>query len=135
MRTHPKILTGAGIGPWRYAELRAICRQYPEAKQKLEDARRGIMDRRPGRGAWKRPDPTGNSAIILAAMPEARVVKLVEESAAAVADRATVPGLIESVTRGREYTRLKNRPPYGVNQFYRIRLAFFIELDRRMYAV
>lgn len=132
MRTHPRRLSEAGIGPWRYAEMKAICRQYQEAKRTLDDARRGIMDKRQGRGAWKPPDPTGNSAVILAAMPQARTVKLVEESAGAVADRATVPALIESVTRGRPYEKLRHKPPCGHNQFGRVRLAFYIELDRRM---
>lgn len=132
MRSHPKTLSEMGIGPWRYAELRAICRQYPEAKKRLEEARRGIMDRKPGRGAWRQPDPTGNSAIILAAMPEARIVKLVEGSAAAVATPSIAPGLIESVSRGRPYDQLKHKPPMGHNQFNRLRLTFYVELDRRL---
>lgn len=132
MRKHPKRLSEAGIGPWRYAELRAICRQYPEAKRDLERARNGIVDRRPGRGAWKQPDPTGNAAVALAAMPQARVVKLVEETAEAVADRAIAPALIKSVTWGRAFDKLRPRPPCGHNQFNSLRLAFYIELDRRM---
>lgn len=132
MRKHPKRLSEAGIGPWRYAELRAVCRQYPEARRTMERARNGIIDRRPGRGAWKRPDPTGNSAVALAAMPEARVVKLVEESARAVADRATALALIKSVAWGCAFDKLRPRPPCGHNQFNATRLAFYIELDRRM---
>lgn len=133
MRAHPRRLSEAGISPWRYAELRAVCRQYPEAKRKLERARRGIVDRRRSSGAWRQPDPTGNAAINIAAMPEARTVRLVEQCAGAVADRATAEALIRCVTEGTEYDRLWPRPPCGVNQFYVTRQMFFIELDRRLH--
>lgn len=132
MRKHPRMLAEAGIDKWRYAELRAVCRQYPEARRRLENARLGIVDRRPGRGAWHRPDPVGNAAAMIADMPEARTVRLIEECAAAVAESAVAPGIIESVAYGLPYDKLRRRPPCGHNQFNRARARFYMELHRRL---
>lgn len=131
MRTHPTRLTDAGISPWRYAELRAVCRQYREHKRTLERASLGIVDkpRRRG-GAWHLPDPTGNAAINIAAMPAQRIVRAIDQSAAAVAEPVVAAAILKSVTEGADYDRL--RPPCGQRQFYVLRQLFFIELDRRM---
>lgn len=133
MRTHPTRLSDAGITPWRYAELRAICRQYRECRRALDRARAGIVDA-PGHrsGAWRRPDPTGNAAIRLAGMREQRVVKAVEQSAAAVAEPAVAEAILRYVADGVPYDRMRKPPPCGRNQFYVLILLFFIDLDARL---
>ena len=133
MKTHPARLTDAGIGPWRYAELRAMCRQYRENKRALERARQGIIDRpRRHGGKWRLPDPTGNAAVNIAAMREQRAVRLIEQSAAAVAEPVVAKAIIRYVADGVPYDRMRQRPPCGRNQFYVLCLLFYIELDARM---
>ncbi len=134
MRKHPKRLSEAGIGPARLGEMKNICRQYRSMKRTLENARHGIVDRRRGRtGIWHKPDPTGNAAINIAAMPEARRVRLIEQSAAAVAEPVVAEAILKSVTEGISYEKLRRRPPCGRNQFYVLCLLFYIELDARFY--
>lgn len=133
MRTHPARLSAAGITPWRYAELRAVCRQYREYRRALERARQGIVDRPARRsGKWRRPDPTGNAAVSIAAMPEQRMVRQIDQSAAAVAEPAVAAGIVKSVTEGIPYEKLRKRPPCGRNQFYVLVHLFYIELDARL---
>lgn len=133
MRKHPKRLSEAGIGPARLGELKNICRQYRGMKRTLENARHGIVDRRRASGAWRRPDPTGNAAINIAAMPEQRRVRLIEQSAAAVAEPIVAEAIIRNVTEGVPYEHMHKRPPCGRNQFYVLCLLFYIELDARLY--
>lgn len=133
MRKHPARLAAAGITPWRYAELRAICRQYREHKRALERARLGIVDRpRRRAGAWRLPDPTGNAAIRIADMREQKTVRLIEQSADAVAEPIVAEAIIRNVTEGVPYEHMHKRPPCGRNQFYVLCLLFYIELDARM---
>ena len=134
MRKHPKRLSEAGISAPRLAELKAVCRQYRAMKRTLEYARQGIVDRRRPSGAWRRPDPTGNAAINIAAMPEQKRVRLIEQSAAAVAEPAVAEAILKSVSEGIPYEKLRTRPPIGRNQFYVTVLLFYIELDARLYS-
>ena len=133
MRKHPKRLSEAGISAARLAEMKNICRQYRQMRRTLEYARQGIVDRCRPSGAWHRPDPTGNAAINIAAMPEQRRVRLIEQSAAAVAEPVVAAAILKSVTEDVPYEKLRSRPPCGRNQFYVLVLLFFIELDARLY--
>ena len=134
MRKHPKRLIEAGISPARLGEMKNICRQYRQMKRTLEYARQGIVDRRRSSvGAWRRPDPTGNAAVNIAAMPEQRRVRLIEQSAAAVAEPVVASAILKSVTEDVPYEKLRHRPPCGRNQFYVTVLLFYIELDARLY--
>lgn len=134
MRKHPKRLSEAGISPARLGEMKNICRQYRAMKRALENARHGVVDRRRGRsGIWHKPDPTGNAAINIAAMPEARRVRLIEQSADAVAEPVVAAAILKSVTEDVKYEKLRPRPPIGRNQFYVTVLLFYIELDARLY--
>lgn len=133
MRKHPKRLSEAGISPARLGEMKNICRQYRAMKRTLEYARQGIVDRRRHSGAWRRPDPTGNAAINIAAMPEQRRVRLIEQSAAAIAEPVVAAAILKSVTEDVKYEKLKPRPPIGRNQFYVTVLLFYIEMDARLY--
>ena len=132
MRKHPARLQKAGISPGRYEELKSICRQYREYEAALRRARAGIVDR-PERksGAWHRPDPTGSAAQALADHPYARRVKLIEQSAAAVAEPVIARAILRSVSEGVSFEVLA--PPIGNRQFYILRQLFFIELDRRLW--
>lgn len=130
MPKHPARLKNVGISQARYEELKAVCRQYRECRRRLELARAGIVDRSEGRGAWRRPDPTGNAALALADHPDARRVALIEQCAQAVAEPVTAAAILKSVTEGQPWSRL--RPPCGEKQFYVLRLLFYIELDRRL---
>lgn len=132
MRTHPKRLSDAGISEARYEELKAICRQYRGMRRAMDRARAGIVDRDGGRGAWHRPDPTGSAAIAMAGHPYARRMKLIEESAAKVAEPVVAAALLRNVSEGWDYDLL--RPPCGRRQFYVIRQLFFIELDRALWS-
>ena len=131
MRKHPSRLLEAGISPARYDELRAVCRQYPEYRRQLERARAGIVDRPRRRGgAWRKPDPTGNTAIQLAALPFVRRMRAIEQSANAVAVPNIAEALIKNACEGMPYYQL--RPAIGERQFYVLRQLFFIELDSRI---
>lgn len=133
MRKHPARLSAAGISPYRYDELRAVCRQYRECKRRLAMAHSGIVDRPERRsGAWKKPDPTGNAAMALADHPDARRVKLIEQCADAVAEPVIAAALLKYVTEGRAWEYQSPRPPIGRNQFYILALLFYIELDRTL---
>lgn len=130
MPKHPARLKNAGISQARYEELKAVCRQYRECRRRVELARAGIVDRPEGRGAWHRPDPTGNAALTLADSADARRVRLIERCAEAVAEPVIAAAILKSVTEGQPWSRL--RPPCGDKQFYILRLLFYIELDRRL---
>ena len=131
MRRYPKRYLDAGISPARLQELMGFCRQFREYQRRITRARAGIEDR-PERtsGAWHRPDPTGSAALHLANHPDARRVKLIEDSAAAVASPAVAQAILRSVADGAKYEYM--RPPIGERQFYHVRQSFFIELDRRL---
>ena len=134
MRRHSKRLSEAGISPARLGEMKNICRQYRAMKRTLEYARQGIVDRRRSRGVWHRPDPTGNAAINIAAMPEQRRVRLIEQSAAAVAEPVVAAAILKSVSEDVPYDKLWNRPPCGRRQFYVLVQLFFVEMDARLWA-
>lgn len=134
MRKHPKRLSEAGISPARLGEMKNICRQYRAMKRTLEYARQGIVDRRRSRGAWHRPDPTGSAAVNIAAMPEQRRVRLIEQSAAAVAEPVVAAAILKSVSEDVPYDKLRNRPPCGRRQFYVLVQLFFVEMDARLWA-
>lgn len=134
MHTHPKRLENAGISESRYDELRAICRQYRECKRRAEHLRAGIVDRPERRsGAWRKPDPTGNAATLLADNPDARRVRLIESCVNAVAEPAVAGPLLRYVTTGFAYNYMDPKPPVGRNQFYILALLFYIELDRALW--
>lgn len=134
MRTHPARLSEAGISPARYAELRAICRQYGEARRQLALARAGVVDRPARRsGKWRRPDPTGNAAIAIADHPAQRRVAVIERCAHRVAEPTVAGAILKSVSEGIPYGKLYRRPPIGERQFNVLRLLFYIELDRELW--
>ena len=133
MKKHPDRLASLGITPERYGELQDMCRQYPEHVRKIRRVRAGIVDR-PSRkgGAWKRPDPTGNTAVNIAVeveWMEARV-RMIDNCAKLAAPAAIAMAILKNVTEGRSYEHL--RPPCGKNQFYDFRLWFYVLLDRAM---
>ena len=134
MREYPKRLEAAGIDKLRLFELSYICKQYRANKRKIERARAGIVDRRKGSGAWRLPDPTGNAAVNIAAMPEARRVRMIEQAAAEVAPPSIAEAIIVSVCDGVPYEKMRKRPPCGRNQFYTMRMDFFIRLDGILWA-
>ena len=133
MRKFSKRFMDAGITPARYRELQGICMQYREMQRIVRMARAGIVDRREGGGRWHRPDPTGDQALELACNPAAKRVKLIEDCAAAVAEPRIAEALIRSVADGQTWEVM--RPPIGQRQFYELRQAFFIELDRRLWEI
>lgn len=134
MREYPKRLEAAGIDKLRLFELSYICKQYRENKRRLERARAGIVDRRKGSRAWHQPDPTGNAAVNIAAMPEARRVRMIEQAAAEVAPPSIAEAIIVSACDGVPYEKMRKRPPCGRNQFYTMRMDFFIRLDAILWA-
>lgn len=134
MREYPKRLEAAGIDKLRLFELAYICKQYRANKRKIERARAGIVDRRKGSGAWRLPDPTGNAAVNIAAMPEARRVRMIEQAAAEVAPPSIAEAIITSACDGVPYEKMRKRPPCGRNQFYTMRMDFFIRLDGILWA-
>lgn len=135
MPRHAKKYEAAGIDALRLMELIYICRQYRKMKQTLENARAGIVDRPHSANiAWRRPDPTGNAAVNVAAMPEARRVRLIEAAAAEVAPHAIARAILKSACDDVSYEKLRPRPPCGPNQFYDYRRSFFICLDGKLYA-
>ena len=133
MPRHPRRLTDAGITPARYAELQYVCRQYPDYKRRIRNARAGITDP-PARtsGAWKLPDPTGNraAALVDATARDTERVRLIESCARDCAPPGLTRAILHSVTTGDNYENL--HPPCGINYFYEARLLFFILLDARL---
>lgn len=134
MREYPKRLEAAGIDKLRLFELSYLCKQYRANKRKIDRARAGIVDRRKGSGAWRMPDPTGNAAVNIAAMPEARRVRMIEQAAAEVAPPSVAEAIITSACDGVPYEKMRKRPPCGRNQFYTMRMNFFIRLDAILWA-
>lgn len=120
----------AGISKSRYLELMNIAMQYDEMLEHEARLRRGEIDRpTKGNSCWSRPDPTGNTAMMLARLSKADKIRAVEDSA-----RAAGPGiyieLMRNVTRGVKYEDMP--VPCGRAQFYAARRRFFIELDARI---
>lgn len=135
MREYPKRYEAAGIDKDRLKELCSICSQYRKNKRKIEMARAGIVDkRRNSSGAWHQPDPTGNAAVNIAAMPEARRVRIIEQAANEVAPPSIAEAIITSACDGVPYEKMRRRPPCGRNQFYTMRMDFFIRLDAILWA-
>lgn len=130
MSRFPARLRRAGISPARLLEMQGFCGQYRDYQRAVRLAHAGIVDREPGRGAWHRPDPTGGEALALAAMPEARKARLIEDCAAAVAEPCIASAIIRSVADGTKWRKLE--VPMGERQFYVTRQLFYIELDRRL---
>ncbi len=133
MRKHSKKYQEAGISPARFKELQGFCLQYKEMQRILRMARAGIVDRREGNGAWRKPDPTGNAAQALADNPAARRVKLIEDCAGAVADPVIAEYILRSVTEGKTWDVMI--PPIDRKLFYELRQDFFIELDKRLWEI
>ena len=134
MRKHPKRLADAGIDKYRYEELRAVCRQYPKCKRRMELARAGIVDRPERRGgAWRRHDPTGNAAMLLADNPDAKRVRLIDMCVNRVAEPAVAGPLLKYLTTGLNYDNMRPRPPVNRNKFHDTALLFYIMLDREMW--
>ena len=130
MKRHPRMLADAGISPMRYAELKAVCRQYREMRQAAALAERWGRHRMWAPGTGGR-DTTGDAAVTLAALPEARRAAMIERAAESAGGRAVGRAILRSVSEGKTFARL--RPPCGERQFYQLRLAFFVELDRMMW--
>lgn len=120
MKTHPRALAEAEITPARYAELRAICRQYQEMRRAV------TLAKRYGHHRWLTGSKRGADEI-----PEARRVRCIEDAAAKVGGKAIERAIIKSVTEGRQYYSM--RPPCGERQFYEMRLRFYIELDMMLW--
>ena len=119
-----------GISKNRFLQLKYLARQYDEMRLFEKRLRRDEIDREPvGNGAWHAKDPTGNRAVRLVALSNADKIRAIEEAA-----RAAAPGmeraLLRCVTRGESWERIG--PPCGRDQFYAMRRAFFVELDRRV---
>ena len=130
---HPKLLENAGIDENRYDELQAFCLQYRKFRMRAELAHAGIVDRPEGRsGVWHKPDPTGNAAMLLADNRDAKKAKLIEDCVHAVAEPAVAGALLDYLTTRLAYCYMDPKPPIGRNQFYRLALWFYIELDRAM---
>lgn len=135
MRMHPRALANEGITPERYQELQSVCRQYPYYARRARRARAGIVDTPKRRsGAWRRPDPTGNTAASLADLLgwESARMKLIETCARQAGGSAVAPSILESVTEGRGFDVLRRRAPCGRRQFYVLRLGFYVLLDARL---
>lgn len=119
-----------GISKNRFLQLKYIARQYDEMRAWEERLRRDEIDRVPPRNAtWHTKDPTGNRAVRLATLSYADKIRAIEDSAHAVApgmERA----LLRCVTRGEGWDKIG--PPCGRDQFYAMRRAFFVELDKRV---
>lgn len=133
MREHSKYLEAAGIDKLRLFELSYLCRQYRANVRTVERARAGIVDRRKGSGAWRRPDPTGNAAVNIAALPEARRVRLIEKSANEAGGPVFADAIISSACDGVAYEHMRKKPPCGRNQFYRMRREFYVRLDANLW--
>lgn len=134
MRQHPRRLSEAGISPERYGELQRVCRQLPEYRERLRRLRAGIVDKPAPSGAWRKSDPTGNRAMELADNPWARRIRIIEDAAREVAPPVVARAILFSVSnRNFPYELIEPKPPCGRRQFYRARLDFYIELDRRMW--
>ncbi len=132
MRRHPVRLEQAGIDPARYEELKAICKQYSKYKRQVAAIRRGDAEgRRKVSGAWHRPDPTGQRAVMLVDNYAQRRIDAIE-GAAKAADRSIWKDILINVTTNRDYDHIIPTPPCGRAQFYRGRLLFFVELDARI---
>lgn len=130
MKRHPRMLAEAGISPARYAELRDICRQYREMRQAVKLVER-YGNHRFDATVGGRRDPTGNTAAWAASMPEARRLRIIDQCAADAGGKVVGRAILRSVTEGMDYERL--RPPCGMRQFYQMRLAFYVEMDRRLW--
>lgn len=129
MRRHPARLAEAGISPARYAELRDICRQYREMRRSVRIM--GAYGAHRHAEVLEGRDPTGNTAAMAADLPEARRARIIEQAAEAVGGKIIGMAILKSVTEGAVYRAL--RPPCGERQFYEARLAFYVELDRRLW--
>ncbi len=119
-----------GISKNRFLQLKYLARQYDEMRAYEGRLRRDEIDRvQPVNAKWHAKDPTGNKAIRLATLSYADKIRAIEDSA-----RAAAPGmeraLLRCVTRGESWERIG--PPCGRDQFYAMRRAFFVELDRRV---
>lgn len=132
-RKHSKKYMEAGISPARLKELKGFCLQYKEMQRIVRMARAGIVDRREGNGAWRKPDPTGNAAQALADNPAARRVKLIEDCAAAVAVPVIAGYILRNVTEGESWDTMT--PPVDRNIFYDLTRDFYIELDKRLWEI
>ena len=131
MKRHAKIYEMAGISEARLDELKAICRQYRENQKALRMARAGIEDRSEQINTiWHATDPTAQIAVRMATHPAARRIKLIENSAAAVATATIAKAIIKHVCDGATYAAIL--PPIGERQFYSTCRRFYIELDRRI---
>ena len=108
MKKHPRALSDAGISPARYCELKSICRQYREMRRSVSVG-------------W----PDGNSRV------KKWRVGAIEKAAEDAGGNEIGAALLKNVTEGKRYAEL--RPPCGERQFYQARLAFFREMDRRMW--
>lgn len=119
-----------GISKNRFLQLKYLARQYDEMRAWEERLRKDEIDRvKPVNTAWRVKDPTGNKAVRLATLSYADKIRAIEDAA-----RSAAPGmeraLLRCVTRGESWEKIG--PPCGRDQFYAMRRAFFVELDRRV---
>lgn len=127
MRQRNLQLDDYGISCWRYKQLYALCRQYPEKRKILASVREldalandGLPH---GNGT---SDPTARKADKALQLRED--IALIEDTAREV-DPANWTALIRNVTEGVPYEYLQVY--CGRRQFYESRRKFFWILDRR----
>lgn len=120
MRQHPRALAEGEISPARYEELKSICRQYREMRMVVSMAERYGHHRALSGDASRDRE-----------LPEARRVRIIEQTAMAAGGEAVGPAILRNVTEGQIYAKL--RPPCGERQFYQLRLEFYRELDKQLW--
>lgn len=119
-----------GITKARYLELKGIAGQYDEMIRKERELRAGEVDRaEEGNVAWKKKDPTGNTALMIVSKSYAPRIRAIEEAARAV-DACMWKYILNNVARGESWEKM--RPPCGCRQFHQKRRLFFAELDKRI---
>lgn len=118
MKQHPAMLRRAEITPARYAELRKICEQYRDMRVAV------MLAKRYGHHRYITDGDAED-------MPEARRVMIIEKAAEAAGGKAVAEAVLKSVTEGARYYKL--RPPCGERLFNKMRLRFYVELDKRLW--
>lgn len=127
MRQRNLQLDDYGISCWRYKQLYAMCRQYPEKRKILSSCREldaMVNDGLPHGNS--KADPTARKADI--ALQLQHDIALIEDTARAV-DRVNWLPLLQNVTEGVPFEHLQVY--CGRRQFYEMRRKFFLLLDNR----
>ena len=129
MRDYSYKLQAYGISVELLGELKCFCRQYPDKVAELSVIRGGFnssaLTGLP-RGN-DTSDQTGNRAV--RALRLGGDIEAIEQAAIAASDEL-YQYLLQHVTRGVSFYSLQ--PPCGINQFAKLRRAFFIELAKKL---